>query len=454
MRWRFFTLSIPKRITLPHILSRWLTATGAIALLTLVAIGLFNAVIDPLAMFKIADLPSLNRHRPAIYPHARIAKAYEVRRIAPAAVILGSSRTHLGLRPSHEGWAPKATPRYNLGFDGATTKEMYLYLRHAQSIAPVKQVVLGLDTWQLIDEPAGTRPGFDAAVLFADTSLRSRLRVALADLRLLISLDTLQLSFQTLRIQKWAEPEWYAADGQRLGEVFFRRPGEMFQEKSPRAYFEHYDREEISWQIEPSEKRNSAQPPYTLMPSPRAATSLNYVNHIIEFCREHDIDLRIFTTPSHARNLEISAATGSWEKIEAGKRRLAEMLASNAAAHPGGRDIPFYDFADYSSITTEALPPERSRMEMRNYWDSSHFKESVGDLVLDRLYRVNASGRIVPPDFGIRVTSANIEAHLAAIRQRQAMYRASHPEDMAALARLLEQARGSAAQSIPLSKAQ
>ena len=429
----------PKKIAL-----RCLAAAGAAVLLALIAIGLFNALIDPLAMFKFVDLPTLNRHKPAIYPRARIAKAYEVRRIAPTGVIIGSSRTHLGLRPSHEGWAPKATPRYNLGFDGATIKEMYLYLRHAQSVAPLKQVVLGLDTWQLIDGPAGTRPGFDADVLFADASLWSRLRVALADLRLLISFDTLQLSIQTLRIQEWAEPEWYAPDGQRLGEVYFRRPGEMFREKSPRAYFEHYDREEISWQKEPPEKPGTAQPPDAKTTAPAEATSMDYMKRIIEFCREHDIDLRIFTTPSHARNQEIIAAAGSWAKIESGKRKLTEILARDAAAHRGKRDIPFYDFADYSSITTEALPPETGRLEMRNYWDSSHFKESVGDLVLDRLYGLNAPGRVVPSDFGVRVTASNIESHLAAIRQRQAEYRASHAEDVEALAALLEQARRSA----------
>lgn len=420
---------------------RYLAASGGVALLALVAVGMLNAVIDPLAMYKLADLPSLNRHKPAIYTRVRITKAYEVRRVAPAGVILGTSRTHLGLRPSHEGWDPAAAPRYNLAFDGATTKEMYLYLRHAQSIMPLRQVVLGLDTWQLTDTPSDTRPGFDADVLFADASPASRLRVALADLRLLISLDTLRLSYQTLRAQKWPEPEWFAPDGQRLGEVFFRRPGEMFQDQSPRAYFEHYDRQEISWQTEPAGKPGAAQLPYAKAPAAREPSSLDYVERTIGFCREHQIELRIYITPAHARNSEISALTGAWSSIEAGKRRLVEILAQDSAAHPGKPEIPFYDFADYSSITTEPLPSGTGREEMRNYWDSSHFKESIGDLVLDRLFEDKASARAVPPDFGMRVTVSNIETHLGAIRRRQAEYRSSRREDAEALAALLDQAR-------------
>ncbi|HSB51033.1 MAG TPA: hypothetical protein VLD40_00090, partial [Dissulfurispiraceae bacterium] len=253
-----------------------------------------------------------------------------------------------------------------------------------------------------------------------------------------------RLSLQTIRSQEWSEPEWFAADGQRLGEVFFRRPSEMFREKSPRAYFEHYDRQEISWQMEPSKEPGTARPPHDGALTPAGDTSLDYVERLVEFCREHEIDLRIFTTPSHARNLEISAAMGSWARIEGGKRKLAELLARDAAAHRGKRDVPFYDFADYNSITTEALPLETGRPEMRNYWDSSHFKENVGDLVLDRLFGVNAPGRAVPSDFGVRVTASNIDSHLAGIRQRQAEYRASHREDVEALARLVEQAGRSA----------
>lgn len=419
---------------------RYLAASGAIALLALGAVGLFNAVVDPLGMFNLADLPALNRYKPAVYTRVRIAKAYEVRRAAPAGVILGTSRTHLGLRPSHEGWDPAAAPRYNLGFDGATTKEMYLYLRHARSITPLKQVVLGLDTWQLTDAPAGTRPGFDADVLYADPGPGSRLRVALADLRLLISIDTIRLSVQTLQAQEWAEQQWFAPDGQRLGEVFFRRPGEMFQDQSPRAYFDYYDRQEISWQLEPAGKPGGAPLPYAKAPAANEPGSLYYVEQIIRFCREHHIDLRIFTTPSHARNLEISVLAGSWTRLEAGKRRLVEILEKDAAAHPGLPAIPFHDFADYSSITTEPLPSGAGKAEMRNYWDSSHFRESVGDLVLDRLFGVSLPGRNPPPDFGVRVTASNVEAHLAGVRQRQAAYRASRGADVEALTALSVQA--------------
>lgn len=420
---------------------RYLAVSGAVALLALMVVGLFNGVIDPLGMFNLADLPGLNRHKPAVYTRVRIAKAYELRRVAPAGIILGTSRTHLGLRPSHEGWDPAARPRYNLAFDGATTREMYLYLHHAQSVAPLKQVVLGLDTWQLTDAPAGTRPGFDPEVLYADAGPASRMRVALADLRLLISVDTLRLAFQTLQAQKWAEPEWFAPDGQRLGEVFFRRPGEIFRDQSPRAYFDNYDRQEISWQTEPAGKPGGVPLPYAKAPAASEPSSLDFIERIVRFCRDHRIDLRIYTTPAHARNLEITALAGSWSNLEAGKRRLAAILEKDARAHPDQPAIPFHDFADYSSITTEPLPSASGTDEMINYWDSSHFKERVGDLVLDRIFGLSHPGRALPPDFGVRINASNLEAHLTGVRERQRHYRITRQADFVALESLVDQSK-------------
>src|SRR3569623_3068032 len=107
-------------------------------------------------------------HKPAIYHRGRLAKAYELRRCAPSTVILGTSSTHVGIRPAHAGWPADARPVYNLAFDGATTKEMYYYHRHTQAINPLRYVLLGLDNYQLNAAPATVRTAFEAQrVLYA-----------------------------------------------------------------------------------------------------------------------------------------------------------------------------------------------------------------------------------------------------------------------------------------------
>ena len=78
----------------------------------------------------------------------------------------------------------------------------------------------------------------------------------------------------------------------------------------------------------------------------------------------------------------------------------------------------------------ESLPPVNSRREMKFYWDSSHFKENVGDLVLDRICAEGNNAALKTQDFGMLLTPDNIEMELARIRTDQKIYRHNHPEEI------------------------
>jgi hypothetical protein len=158
-------------------------------------------------------------------------------------------------------------------------------------------------------------------------------------------------------------------------------------------------------------------------------TSLDYVSKIVTFCREEHIDLRIFITPSHAHHLEFVSSLGGWPGFEQGKRNLVQLLSEDAARHPETRPVPLFDFSEYSSVTTERVPPDTSTDEMEFYWDSSHFKERVGDWILDRLFEVDRQTDRVPPDFGVLLTAENVDSELERVRVSQQSYRHGHPKD-------------------------
>lgn len=413
-------------------------AISALVLL-LFSIAVFNGIVDPFGMYRFIEIRGFNSHKPAVYHRVRLFKAYDIRRIKPSEIVLGTSRTHLGINPSHGGLDSGSLPSYNLAFDGATTKEMFFYLRHAHMINPIKQVVLGLDSYHPTHAPSSTRPDFDPEILLDSKSIFSYLRMLVADLKLLTSIDTLLSSITTLRSQGGGEPEWFATDGQRLGEIFFWRAEENFIRNGPRAYFEGIDKLEVGFKMEAKKSFSANQVPQTTESNGvQEETSLDYIRSIIEFCRAEHIDLRIFITPEHAHQLEISSAVGEWHTIENAKRELVELLSEDAARHPGNPPIPLYDFSGYSSITTESLPKPGSRDEMKYYWDSSHFKEIVGDFVLDRLFGISRQGHFVPDDFGVRLTKDTIESALSCIRLDQAEYRRSHPADIALIRLLVE----------------
>src|SRR5437667_6244927 len=306
---------------------------------------------------------------------------------------------------------------------------MYQDLLHAHAVRRLRQVVLGLDTYHATLAPATARPDFDAELLDSPgvLALPSLIR---ADLKVLTSLDTLRASLATVRSQSDREPQWFAPDGQRLGEVFFRRAGEHFERLGPRGYFDELDRLEVGFKREGQLAANArvlGRPVQQTTAS--SEISLDYIRRIVAFRRAQGVDLRIFIAPEHAHQLEITAAIGEWASLENAKRAVVQVLAEDSAQHPDARPIPLWDFSGYSSVTTEALPEPGSRAEMEFYWGSSHFKDVVGDLVLDRLFGLSHPRRTVPPDFGVRLTPATIEPAFARVRADQLAYRRRNPQD-------------------------
>ncbi len=398
-----------------------------LVLALLAALALFNGVMDPFGMFRWVKIEGVNAYKPAIYTRVRLFKAYEVERMRPQSIVLGSSRTHVGIRCSHPGWKALPGPCYNLAFDGATTREMYAYLEHANGVRPLKTVILGLDAYHLSSATSIVRPDFDQEVLFAPGKSELRRWIA-GDLRILISIDTLQATIEMWRRQDEGVPDWFAPDGQRLGEVFFRRKGEQFVEAGPRAYFDEIDRLEVGFQTEGA----GAAParPGRVSVASEDESSLAYVQRIVDFCREAGIDLRIFITPTHVHQQEIAAATGAWPSLEEGKRALVRLLAEDSARHPLLPRIPAYDFSGYNTVTEESLPARGSHDEMRYYWDSSHFKSPVGDYVLNRVLGDGRGDDPAPNDFGDYLTVNNIESVIAEQRRRQADYRTRFAEDV------------------------
>lgn len=400
-----------------------LTLATVVALLLVV--GGFNLVVDPFAMYRLSTRDGLNSYKPATFTRMRLFKAYEVRQVAPRTIILGSSRSHLGFSCAHAGLRALDGPCYNLAFDGALPREMRAYLEHAARIAPLRTVVLGLDSFHLVNGPSSTRPDFDGRVLYSEAAPRAATWVT-GDLRLLTTWDTLRTSVETVQRQHEASPGWFAPDGQRLGEVFFHTAEPTFIADGPRAYFDSIDRQEIADQTPAPDVPNGSAAP----PDAPQMHALDDVRSIVRFCLERGIDLRILLTPSHVHQYEIARAVGAWPRIVQSKRDLVTLL-DEEAARTGRPAPPLWDFLRYSSVTTETPPATGSRDEFQFYWDSSHFKQVVGDAVLDRV--TGAAAPRGPADLGDRLTAANIDAELAAQDVARVSYARTRADDVAAI---------------------
>jgi hypothetical protein len=106
-------------------------------------------------------------------------------------------------------------------------------------------------------------------------------------------------------------------------------------------------------------------------------------------CDAHGVRCILFTTPLHHRAMDAVNLRTYAESLE----RL-------------GRISSFYDFTGYNSVTVDD----------RNYYESSHYRPHVADLIAARIFGDPAAG--VPQDFGRVVTSDNVEAHVRAALQQ------------------------------------
>jgi hypothetical protein len=68
----------------------------------------------------------------------------------------------------------------------------------------------------------------------------------------------------------------------------------------------------------------------------------------------------------------------------------------------------FYDFSGVNSITRDAY----------NYYNPSHYRPPIGDMMIARMLGNGTTP--VPADFGLLVTSENVEAHLQHLREQVA----------------------------------
>ena len=68
----------------------------------------------------------------------------------------------------------------------------------------------------------------------------------------------------------------------------------------------------------------------------------------------------------------------------------------------------FYDFSGLNSITRDAY----------NFYNPSHYGLPIGNIMLARM--LDYKGTTVPADFGVLVTSENVEAHLQQLREQVA----------------------------------
>jgi hypothetical protein len=377
-----------------------LWASALVGLLALVA-G-FNAAIDPYEMFGWQRFPGVNEYKPGTRDHVRLAKAYQVERMRPVTVILGTSRAYLAMDAASPVWPATYRPVYNYGTPGSNVSEvLFRELQQAWAAGQLRHAVAILDVPAFLtpDPPLNRRPDERRLSLLDDGTPNPERRTQhLSDAFLsVLTMGALADSIHTVLARHGGDTILdLRPDGTATAADFI----DVARTEGMNALFTQKDQYDLS---------RVAGFKHVLADWHGPMPNIGILHDMIRFCLQHDITLTLILGASHADQMEIYRQAGLWPSVEKLKLDLAQLVAD---AHSD--DITAWDFVEYASYTTETVPPQGDRItRLHWFWEPVHFQRALGEIMLQRVFLGT------PADFGAELTMATVDTRNQFVRDQQ-----------------------------------
>jgi hypothetical protein len=126
---------------------------------------------------------------------------------------------------------------------------------------------------------------------------------------------------------------------------------------------------------------------------------------ILKLCYSNNIELDIIFGPSHIRQWESLNYYLGYDKWLQWKKDVV-LSVNKIANQKNKKQFRIMDFSVYHNLTAEKIPTDKNT-QMKYHWESSHYKNELGLIVLDRLV-----GDSNFNDFGVELNLQNIDEHL------------------------------------------
>jgi tetratricopeptide (TPR) repeat protein len=437
---------------------RFLVSFLLASLLLVAGVPLVNLVIDPFGIFELVSIPGINAQRLQSASQARLAKAERACIVGPVSSVLGTSRVEVGMNPDHPGWHNRG-PVYSMALAGIGIGELEMTLRHLVRSSPrLKEVNVGIDFLMFNANREAVVIGTQVINFDADRLLLNPgdncLKTYLAGVWEVLGPPALRYAWATIAGQlgpKDLDPmpldlsdDWFAQyDPNGFRGSFFSVNYQRANKLGFRAVFGAAAGQEIGyvrrvWRPLPTER-------YCLT-APGQPPTLEVFRDLVRFAQQSGVKVNIFINPVHARLLIALREAGLWPIYEDWKRGL---VAANeeVAKEVGKPPLALWDFSGFNTVTNERIPAVGdTSFNMKYWWESSHYQEATGELILDRILDYHAPDRQVPPDFGVPLTGATIEDWILRTRAGALQYMADFPEEsdlvISAVDDVLKDARG------------
>ena len=407
---------------------RYLAGMGTVVVLLLGALAAMNVAMDPLGYARVAGWRPA--HPDAVQsafqssgawpvPHGtRDAKILNVGLYAPTTVYFGSSTVWSYVDAGYKPILWDDRKAYNFGLAGANAHEIAEAFAHVVALHPPRRAIVGLEFYMFsADKP--TAPGYEELPFAQRPSYR--------------------LDFWRFIGQHVFSAEYTSASAAEVWKSISKWTSAWL---SPTVSAATIDRSQPRTRAEFDAMMLSIDKVQvvSLYPADRSfrtvddagVSTLDAIRRIVALARQHDIDLRLYLSPNHARSFETIRLLGWWPQFEAWQRELAAIVSEDAKAHPGDRPVELWDFCCYNGITTDVIADLSDGAGFEHFADTIHFKTPVGYMLMDRMFGTEAAASL-PADFGIRVTADTVDSHLAEVRDAQRAYVSTHPGDVQAI---------------------
>jgi hypothetical protein len=431
---------------------RYLATLLAVCATGAAVIAAINFVIDPYLLFDRPRISGLNAVKPAAETHERMMKSYQSRRHTVQTVVLGSSRTDIGIDPRSPAWKDGMAPVYNLSLIGADLRTNLRYLQHLSSAAPndapaaeapARWVVIGLDFESFLFRPAmaPARPSGQVAPNPPDEDML-RLQDMAASALLpgsqllkdgvagLLTIDALGDSLATLQASRSKRP---SPDLEPTG---------RFSEGRLREWTATDGVEALFAQKHLLTARQYVHPRQVLSHAPDAPMrELAAFEALVAHAHAHRYALIVALQPAHASRLELLAQMGYWNDFERWKR---ELTGAVSRAQARGVEVVLWDFAGHEDPVQERVPKaEDAHRPMTWFWDPVHYTTALGDRMVRAMTTGQAAG------FGARLEPHTLEDRLTQVRLQRQRYLQQHPQVVDHMRALVCKVSGCAGDSAP-----
>lgn len=349
--------------------TKWIKILAVLCVLGVGFVVGINYLIDPYGLYKT----DIFKKKPEQSAKIRLIKVLKTKQIKPVSISLGTSRTEFGYDPTHEYFNK---PSYNLATSGSSMYENLLNFKYALKQGNLKKVLLVVD-YRMFNNPTQNSIN-DFETYFDDKNIYS----------FLLSIDVLKDSFKTVLNQK--DGNQYLENGQREHNYnwknILKNGGHLeTMKKDESKYYKGYPTN------------------YTYKDTKKE--SFPDFEEIIKLSYENNIKLDIIFGPSHIRQWEALNYYLGYDKWLKWKKDIL-VSVNKIAKQYNKKQFRIMDFSVYHPLTAENVPTDKNT-QMKYHWESSHYKNELGLIVLNRLI-----GNSEYADFGIELNLRNIDNHL------------------------------------------